>query len=228
MVQITTDVSALSPLQRQQLSSFILTFGIIEKSAALVEALADFEHKIATGEIIPNDIDAEAAFGCPVIAPPPPQHADASLSMPVATVSTPAPQLLSSVPVDKSGATWDANLHASSKAVTADGMWRKKRGVGDTAAEAFRTPADSVISAPLPPSGAPVTATPADYVTLIGIASAAVASGKLTLDEVAAAAVNAGVKAPEGVSPLQGLSGRLDLVATVTAEVNRIIASRAA
>lgn len=37
---------------------------------------------------------------------------------------------------DKNGVAWDARYHASSKALNADGTWRRKRGLSDTDAAA--------------------------------------------------------------------------------------------
>ena len=90
-------------------------------------------------------------------------------------------------------------------------------------------PTASVSPAVVPPPPAPVPAAPgaevgqdprAQFVALIGRASAAIQAGKVTQEEINQACQAVGVPA------LPLLANRLDLVATVAASIDTIIASR--
>lgn len=69
------------------------------------------------------NMNAEVAF-----APKPPALPVASAE-PGTTVPTSSQD--GSVTVDSAGLPWDERIHASSKAIIADGTWRRKRGVDD-------------------------------------------------------------------------------------------------
>lgn len=238
MLQITTDVAALSTPQRELLAGFILAFGNIERrDPAVDKAVAEFERQVTTGEVIPFnlDFDPATAFGSansPLLSFPP---AGLTLVAPVAPPPPPPPALspeLTQVGVDKSGAIWDAALHSSSKAFTADGMWRKKRGAaGEPSAPATQVaptapppPARTTQVIAPPPPGVDLRGA---YVQLVGKASRVISENKLTHEEFDAAARRAGVVPPDGVPALQALGSHLDLVAAVVADIDAILASRA-
>lgn len=94
----------------------------------------------------------------PTVPPPPPADPLRTALLPPPRVA-PAPPAPSSAPtsewtppppsVDAAGEAWDAKVHASSKAKTKDGKWRRKRG-----APAAPAPALSVVppTAPPPPA----------------------------------------------------------------------------
>lgn len=73
------------------------------------------------------------------------------------TVETDEPAPSESPDTDKNGVAWDERYHASSKALNADGTWRRKRGLSDeeaAAAEAYEKGGEAVVEAP---DGTPVT-----------------------------------------------------------------------
>lgn len=90
---------------------------------ALSTAAAD---PSSTAPVVPPVTSA-----APIVPPVP-----ALPTAPVATVQTePAAPTnpASGVAVDKTGLPWDARIHSSSKAVNADGTWRKRKGLNDDA-----------------------------------------------------------------------------------------------
>lgn len=151
--------------------------------------------------------------------------------------TVPTPQAEMTTAVDKNGLPWDARIHASSRATNADGTWRYKRGVDKLLAaqvekelrELMAIPApvpSNVVMLPVPAPPAPV-AVPAppvadaklSFVNLIETASKAIASGKLTHDQLNAAAIAA------GVPNISMLGNRLDLVPQVEATLNTFLAA---
>lgn len=166
------------------------------------------------------------------------------------TTTTPGPVYLAAgaapagVELDKHGLPWDNRIHAESKAKIADGIWRKKRGVDPAlvaqveaelrqvmGAPSSPLVASTVPSAPTPPLATAVVPPPpapaevgqdprAQFVALIGRASSAIQAGKVTQEEINQACQAVGVPA------LPLLANRLDLVATVAASIDAIIASR--
>jgi hypothetical protein len=81
----------------------------------------------------------------------------------VVTLSQPS---IAPVETDAEGIEWNAEMHASSKAKTKDGKWRKKRGVDSEETPEPVAPAAPVVQMPhtvAPPSNAP---TYADIVAL--------------------------------------------------------------
>ena len=138
------------------------------------------------------------------------------------------------VELDSKGLPWDSRIHADSKGKIADGTWRKKRNlepalVAQVEAElrqvmgAAPAPLAPVAVAPVPPIAAPGEV-PADarqqFVGLVGRASAAIQGQKVSQAEVNQICANAGIPA------LPLLANRLDLVATVAAQVDALIAAR--
>lgn len=241
MTQITVELESLSPAQRDALADFILSFDpeIISIPAF---ATADGILNQHCGDDFPEpgmevDADAEAAaiFGAPllevirptqVFTPEPPAPA------PLAAVP-PAPPVASAL--DKAGLPWDERIHAGSRAKTADGSWRMKRGV-DPAIVAqvegelkalMGLPAPAIPPPPPPATIAAVPPPPAiaedrqSYVTLLSVASAAINAKKLTAEQLANAVALAGVPS------LPLLANRLDLVPQVMTAVKAIIEAAA-
>lgn len=129
------------------------------------------------------------------------------------------------VEIDKHGLPWDSRIHASTKRKNADGSWTAKRGVDDALVMAVEAELRSVMSAaPAPAAPAPAADASQDaraqFVALVGRASAAIQSGKVTQAEIAECCTNAGVPG------LPLLANRLDLVATVSASVDALIATK--
>jgi hypothetical protein len=165
---------------------------------------------------------------------------------PIAALQTANP--VGAVDLDKHGLPWDGRIHAESKAKITDGTWRKKRGadlalIATVEAElrqvmgAAPAPVAPPPPAPVaPPPPAPVAPPPpapvappvgevpqdarAQFVGLVGRASAAIQAGKVTQAEITQCCAAAGVPA------LPLLANRLDLVAQVAAQVDAMIAAR--
>lgn len=99
------------------------------------------------------------------------------------TVAAPAPVMAAPQPaptasgVDSTGLPWDERIHASTKAVNADGTWKKRRGVQElqvNQVEAELRARGPVTAAPQPapipvmPQPAPVAAPAADPLAMFG------------------------------------------------------------
>jgi len=138
----------------------------------------------------------------------------------VQVAAPPMVNLASGVEIDTHGLPWDARIHASTKRKNADGSWTAKRGVDQAVAASVEAELRALMSAaPAPAADASQNAR-AQFVALVGRASAAIQSGKVTQAEIAECCTNAGVPG------LPLLANRLDLVATVSASVDTLIASK--
>lgn len=162
------------------------------------------------------------------VAPAP--SAPAALTSPVGGVET-----------DTDGLPWDARIHAGTKNKNADGRWKAKKGINDPAfvdrvkaeLRQIMGPVPAVVSVPAgagavatvitPPAAPPApVATPGvdNFVSLVGRAAAAIHGGKITQDEVNA------IAAKWGVVSLPLAANRPDLVPSIAAEIDALIASR--
>lgn len=173
------------------------------------EREAQVDNEKALAEIIPTAEETEAAenfFAAPVVSssdivqvsvplppvPPPP---------PAPAISQAGPHLVvgSAPEVDASGAPWNATIHSSSKALTAKGLWRTKRGVADREVTPFAAPPPPPLTVqqaappPPPPTNLPTADFRLLYVKLIGITSAAVGANKVAKEEFNAVADSLGV-----------------------------------
>lgn len=179
--------------------------------------------------LIAQDVVAEIAAAVP---PPPP----------LSVISPAGPHLLiGSVAVDKSGLPWDERIHSSSKNLTAEGLWRKKRGVSEAAlvlteSELRRIPLDTpgspFIAVPPPPPlslESPVAAPPppaissegkAMYIKLIGDTTAAVGAKKATQEDFKSIAL------AHDVPSIPLLIQHLDKIQAVADDCYALIASR--
>ena len=115
------------------------------------EALVDAEIMIITPAPValdtrPNAPPAPAA-GTPQVPSAQPT-ASTSAAAPAAPANTAAPGHAGAVTTDGNGLPWDARIHSSSRAVNADGGWKKKKGVGDV--EVARVTAELRASGPAP------------------------------------------------------------------------------
>lgn len=238
MLQITAELSAMSPDEREALAGFILTF---QKGRSIDQITGH------TAVVIEPSV--EQAFGKPSAA-----DLDAVAEEQKAAAATSGPTLVSTTPsLDKSGIPWDERIHASSKSLTADGLWRKKRGVEESliavveaelrALMGLPAPAP-VMVAPAPPNptvaaAVPIPAAPTSvpvatveasappnadgrqgFVNLVGRASSLIQANKLTQAELMSACGSVGVPS------LPLLANRLDLVPQVTEMVEAIAASK--
>jgi hypothetical protein len=146
--------------------------------------------------------------------------------------------------IDSAGVVWNPDLHSRTKSKNADGTWRAKRGVAKdapTVPEAepipapwpFTPPAGIVAPAPaiavppvpVAPPAPPVADVPpappapniVSFPALMQKISPAVASGKVTQEQVVAIVTRLGVPS------LPLLSTRPDLIPTVSAEIDALL-----
>lgn len=140
--------------------------------------------------------------------------------------------------IDKSGLPWDERIHASTRTLTADGLWRKKRGIDEAAVTAVEAELRKVMAIPSPsspvpsasmtanlaPPPPPPAAAPApvadfqnQFVALIGRTAQALAAGKITQAQIQQCADSA------GLPNIQMLFNRPDLFEQVRAAVDAII-----
>lgn len=164
-IQIEFTADQLEPRESTALIAFLVALGgekpatvdavkvgITVDSAAMAEALRDAAQVVRNGaDPLPSEqLIAQAAAQASALPPP--------------AVAEELPE------VDADGIPWDERIHSSSKAIVADGTWRKKRGVnevyfGEVVAELQAAqegeptappappapPAPEVASAPVPP-----------------------------------------------------------------------------
>lgn len=253
MLKIEFDPSALTRSQREDLASFILGWGTDEEyENVYLQQAGRVERKGVNIELespksAPSSADAGPSSTAPVdtqvntstgIAPPPP------VPQPVFPANTAAPQSPNPAEVDSKGMPWDARIHSSSKAKVADGSWKYKRGVSEeevklVEAELHNPTLEELFTAPggipsmqgagtgvtgivLPPPS--VAAGEPDlrkeFAQLMIRVAQAKGAGKITAEEVTAAL------AAHAVPSLPMLSTKLDLVPSVAAAIDEIIASR--
>jgi hypothetical protein len=236
-MQIKADFSALTAEQREHLAGFILTFPPIPDGMSGKALESD---NIIRIPIEPDDPAAAfASVGYPVseaapsviIPPPPPPEAS------IAPAAAPTVGVI----VDKSGLPWDGRIHASSKAKNADGSWRGKRGVAPGILAQVETELKALMAIPasagpqlVPAPPAPAAAVPpppsggpdplSGFIGLMGRASAAMQAKKLTEDEIKTCCKSI----DPSLSALPLLANRLDLVPSVAALIDGIIAGRSA
>lgn len=190
-----------------------------------------------------NVLAGPGAAGAPVPVPPPTvvfgggaaAHAPLPGSaVPPAPVSSaplpPTPGPASStvaaptVTLDSKGLPWDHRIHASSKALIADGTWRAKRGVDPamvTSVEAELKAAQAAPAAPAPAVAAqpwpfPVEgAAPAamTFAQLAAVVPGRLVAGTLSQDTLSAACIK------HGLPSFPALQHRPDLVPAVAAEL---------
>ena len=189
------------------------------------------------------EFDASVAFGDPVAAA---VFADTTATTFPWTLSAPLPPVSDAqtapaaptthaggVDLDKHGLPWDGRIHASTKRKNVDDSWTTKRGVDLALVASVEAELRQVMGAtgvplvPLPPAVAPAPVAGevpddarAQFVGLVGRASAAIQGQKVTQAEVNQCCADAGVPA------LPLLANRLDLVAQVAARVDALIAAR--
>lgn len=211
-------------------------------------------HKIINPENEPKGViepDAAAIFGATPLAQAAPAIVGAA-ALPIAPVAQPVtllptppamplpaamPDATTSVPadaaptgpapsVDKHGLPWDARIHASSKALNADGSWRAKRGLNDDAiVRAVESELRALMAIPAPAAAIPLpaapvaiaqpainTVAPTTLFEFMPLVSAAMMAGKMTVDQVNAELVALGV-----ASGVTALISRPDLIPSLWA-----------
>jgi hypothetical protein len=236
MLEIRTDVSSLTKDQREALAGFILTFDMPrQQELPLMVRASDVKDidKITDGSLHPGRMVYDVAeqpepTAAEVFTPAPPTNV-VSIAGPSITIGA--------ATLDKSGLPWDDRIHASTKALTADGMWRKKRGVTDALVAEVEGQLRLIhpMSVPPPPPPPPVPGVPvvppppgpneelkAAFVTLAGENAKAMAAKKVTAEEVTAICVKHG--APN--FPMLITPTHIEKVPAVAKELNTLIASR--
>lgn len=179
-----------------------------------------------------------------VIPNPPPPASIAPIATPGTTVASPTagiPSPPTTVQLDSKGFPWDARIHARPKSFNKDGTWRSKRNVdvaliAGVEAELRKLMA---IPAPIPPlaPGAiippppPASATPApaatpdmqaEYVALVMQVAALVGSNRLSNEQLSRCFQAV------GITQMQDLGIRLDLLPTLRNMINGIVAGQSA
>lgn len=199
MLQITTDISTLTKDQREMLAGFILTFDLPKSEQMLL--------KLPAAEVM-SETQPNLADVFPIEAP------------------SSGPQLVQDVPAtvtfDKAGLPWDDRIHAGSKVLTTDGLWRKKRGVTDELVAQVEAELRAISDVPAPPVPVPPvpTSTGPDpvkikaYTDLMGATAKAIGAKVLTPETLA------GVLATFGLESLPKLALNLDLVPKVAEALN--------
>lgn len=228
MLTISADLSELSPEQRQSLSNFVLTYPEIERRAKSRELPSDV--------VIDRRLGPLPTVDAPALEPSP----EEAFSLLADTAIVPAAPHGSGT--DKGGLPWDERIHSSSKALTADGLWRRKRGVDDAKVAQVEGQLKQLMSIPAPASETVITIPASQYVPpapgvpappaiadeelrqsfikFIGHVSEAIQAKKITMPEVQ------GVLDKYGIPTLPLLTSRYDLVPIVAMDVEAIIVSR--
>ena len=80
------------------------------------------------------------------------------MPVPAAPVANATPAIDGDVKLDKDGLPWDERIHAGSKGFTADGIWRRKRGVEDADFDAVQVQLRQLMNIPAPVPSALVPA----------------------------------------------------------------------
>lgn len=224
MLHLDLELDNLSKYQLEALSGFILSF--TDRFPA-DEPVTD-KLKCSVDVHIPELAAADAE--------PTPEQA-------FAVDTAPVPQA-TATGLDKAGLPWDERIHSSSKNFTADGAWRKKRGVSDAliaevegqlrqlmAIPAAPSPFPEVAQASaVPPPPGPTMVPPAPEVDqresqksfchLVGRASKAMGEKKITKEEVQEICVK------RGVPSLQLVVNRFDLLPEIAMDIEALIISR--
>ena len=168
--------------------------------------------------------------------------------LPFGATSAPAPEpgaapAVAGVEVDVTGLPWDARIHAGTKRQNADGKWTAKKGVHEETVRVVTDqlranmaapaavppppppPAPAAPIVPPPPLATPAAAVnptmtgPQMFAALMAKVTAAQTAGKLATEQLNA--IVAGV----GLSATSALMMRPDLIPTVEAQVDALVAA---
>lgn len=228
-MEIKFNVESLNPLEREYISDFILGYPMrpsydeskIEHEKLAEEQKADLDPNVQPVRTFADVVQSETVHvdtPVPTLVanvPPPP------VAPPVIPVATVAPSAAIPVELDKDGFPWDDRIHSSSREKIKDGTWKIKRGTPQPLVDNVRAQLRQLNPAPVVVTAAPPQ--PEDrsaFVRLIGKTSAALASGKITKEEVESACTTAGIAA------LPLLATRLDLIPQVESMIDSYISMR--
>ena len=173
MLEISADLTLLTKVQLEALASFVLTFPAAEPTASSI----DEDVQAVCGPIPPYVDEDELPEPTPEEAfAPSRKHPEQVSATPVASTSS-----------DVHGLPWDERIHASSRAKTADGSWRQKRGVDTTLVTTVEAELRALMGLPAPVTLVPLPPPPAEP---------AVSEGSITSSPVASAPTVAAVPPP--------------------------------
>ena len=178
--------------------------------------------------VIPNPPPPASIASIAALAPPA-ESAKTTVASPTASPMPPAAP--ATVLLDKTGLPWDARIHASSKTQNADKTWRVKRGasaelVAGVEAElrklmAIPTPAAQPMIPP-PPPPVPTADAQTEYVALVMQVAALVGANRLSIEQLQKCFQAV------GITQMQDLGIRLDLLPTFRNMINGIVAGQSA
>lgn len=94
-------------------------------------------------------------------APAPAPQPEPAAEQPAAPAPQATAQAAGSAEVDADGLPWDARIHASTKAVTSQGKWKKKRGIDDATKQQVEAELRQLMAVPAPEPAAEQPGTPA-------------------------------------------------------------------
>ena len=170
MLKVSADLTLLTKVQLEALASFVLSFPAVEPTNEEEDVQA------VCGPIPPYVDEDEQPEPTPEEAfAPSRKHPEQVSVTPVATNS------------DVHGLPWDERIHASSRAKTADGSWRQKRGVDTTLVTAVEAELKTLMGLPAPVTTVPLPPPPAEP---------AVSEGSITSSPVASAPTVAAAPPP--------------------------------
>ena len=133
-------------------------------------------------------------------------------------------QALTDIPepvLDANGLPWDERIHAGTKTKTADGSWKKKRGVDPDVLKEIEQELRDLMSIPL--GGEPLTDVPApvtdvptsmNYAEFLKAVSQLIIEGKTTLEKVNEACRD------KGVQSMHLVGTREDLIPVIWKKIN--------
>lgn len=137
------------------------------------------------------------------------------------------------VEIDTEGLPWDSRIHTRTKTKTADGHWKKQRGVGGNvvkkieeelrAAHGITSPVPSVapephvVLTPPPPPPFPTQEKAPDFADLMTVVTAAITAGRLMREQVV------DVLEPYGISALPVVATRPDLIPGIITALKGVI-----
>lgn len=147
MIQVSFDTSTLSSEEAHALAGFLINLSPLPEGKSF--DVVRLDSQIESVAPAPADSDDEVA----------------ARSFGFAGAADNVVQMTTPPSVDASGLPWDERIHASSKATTEAGLWRKKRGLQEGEAERVEAELRKLMAIPSPTSGVPATQIPSETPT---------------------------------------------------------------
>lgn len=136
MLQLSADLSVLSTSQRKAVADFIIAF-----PHSTPEHNEEF---VSIPAFTTADEDDDS---------PAPEQAFTAISSNLGPMPVPIP--VDNDRLDKAGLPWDDRIHASSRVKTADGCWRKRRGIDDATVATVEGQLKALMGIPAPVAAVP-------------------------------------------------------------------------